>query len=111
MATLVLGAALVRGSAGGRGDRCDRANRGGDGAANARAARRTAAAILLEAIAPDLMVGWPSPLSDEARALLPPEAAEAAADTAADRTRGRDQRAQALDPSHRGLWDSRPPLR
>jgi iron complex transport system substrate-binding protein len=32
------------------------------------------AAILLEAIAPDLMVGWPSPLSDEQRALLPPSA-------------------------------------
>jgi len=32
------------------------------------------AAILLEAIAPDLMVGWPGPLSDEARALLPDSA-------------------------------------
>jgi iron complex transport system substrate-binding protein len=29
------------------------------------------AAILLEAIAPDLMVGWPGPLSDEASGLLP----------------------------------------
>lgn len=32
------------------------------------------AAILLEAIAPDLMAGWPGPLSDEARALLPDSA-------------------------------------
>jgi len=32
------------------------------------------AAVLLEAIAPDLMVGWPGPLSDEARALLPDSA-------------------------------------
>ena len=32
------------------------------------------AAILLEAIAPDLMVGWPGPLSDEAKALLPDNA-------------------------------------
>jgi iron complex transport system substrate-binding protein len=32
------------------------------------------AAILLEAIAPDLMVGWPGPLSDDARALLPDSA-------------------------------------
>jgi iron complex transport system substrate-binding protein len=30
------------------------------------------AAVLLEAIAPDLMVGWPGPLSQDARALLPP---------------------------------------
>ncbi len=29
------------------------------------------AAILLEAIAPDLMVGWPGPLPDDAKALLP----------------------------------------
>ncbi len=29
------------------------------------------AAILLEALAPDLMVGWPGPLSDDAKALLP----------------------------------------
>jgi iron complex transport system substrate-binding protein len=34
------------------------------------------AAILLEAVAPDLMLGWPSPLSDDARALLPPAAAK-----------------------------------
>jgi iron complex transport system substrate-binding protein len=32
------------------------------------------AAILLEAIAPDLMVGWPGPLSDDAKALLPDSA-------------------------------------
>jgi iron complex transport system substrate-binding protein len=32
------------------------------------------AAILLEAVAPDLMVGWPGPLSDDARALLPSSA-------------------------------------
>jgi iron complex transport system substrate-binding protein len=32
------------------------------------------AAILLEALAPDLMVGWPGPLSDDARALLPESA-------------------------------------
>lgn len=32
------------------------------------------AAILLEAIAPDLMVGWPGPLSDEAKAFLPDSA-------------------------------------
>jgi iron complex transport system substrate-binding protein len=33
------------------------------------------AAILLESIAPDLMLGWPGPVSDPARALLPPETA------------------------------------
>ncbi len=33
------------------------------------------AAVLLEAVAPDLMVGWPSPLPDQARALLSPDAA------------------------------------
>jgi iron complex transport system substrate-binding protein len=32
------------------------------------------AAILIEAIAPDLMSGWPMPLSDDARALLPDSA-------------------------------------
>jgi iron complex transport system substrate-binding protein len=32
------------------------------------------AAILLEAIAPDLMAGWPGPLSDDAKALLPDSA-------------------------------------
>jgi iron complex transport system substrate-binding protein len=31
----------------------------------------TPAAVLLEAIAPGLMVGWPGPLSDDAKALLP----------------------------------------
>jgi iron complex transport system substrate-binding protein len=34
------------------------------------------AAVLLEAVAPDLMAGWPSPLSGDARALLSPEAAK-----------------------------------
>jgi iron complex transport system substrate-binding protein len=34
------------------------------------------AAVLLEAIAPDLMAGWPFPLSADARALLSPEAAK-----------------------------------
>ncbi len=34
------------------------------------------AAVLLEAVAPDLMLGWPSPLSDNARALLPTAAAK-----------------------------------
>ncbi len=33
------------------------------------------AAVLLAAIAPDLMIGWPSPISSQARALLSPEAA------------------------------------
>jgi iron complex transport system substrate-binding protein len=33
------------------------------------------AAVLLEAIAPDLMVGWPEPVSDNARALLPSDVA------------------------------------
>jgi iron complex transport system substrate-binding protein len=33
------------------------------------------AAVLLEALAPDLMLGWPEPLSPEARAYLPPQAA------------------------------------
>jgi iron complex transport system substrate-binding protein len=33
------------------------------------------AAVLLAAVAPDLMLGWPSPLPDSARALLPPAAA------------------------------------
>jgi iron complex transport system substrate-binding protein len=32
------------------------------------------AAILLEAIAPDLMLGWPGPLSDDSKALLPDSA-------------------------------------
>jgi iron complex transport system substrate-binding protein len=32
------------------------------------------AAILLEGIAPDLMAGWPGPLSDDAKALLPDSA-------------------------------------
>lgn len=34
------------------------------------------AAILLAAVAPDLMLGWTSPVSDNARALLAPEAAK-----------------------------------
>jgi iron complex transport system substrate-binding protein len=34
------------------------------------------AAVLLEAVAPDLMVGWPSPMSDDARAILAPEVAK-----------------------------------
>jgi len=34
------------------------------------------AAVLLEAIAPDLMAGWPFPVSEYARALLPPDAAK-----------------------------------
>lgn len=34
------------------------------------------AAVLLEALAPDLMVGWPQPLSAAARAILPPDAAQ-----------------------------------
>ena len=33
------------------------------------------AAVLLAALAPDLMLGWTSPVSDDARALLAPEAA------------------------------------
>ena len=33
------------------------------------------AAILLEALAPDLLTGWPSPLSGDARALLSPDVA------------------------------------
>lgn len=33
------------------------------------------AAVLLAAVAPDLMIGWPSPVSPEARALLSPQAA------------------------------------
>ena len=33
------------------------------------------AAVLLEALAPDLMLGWPTPLPTEKRALLAPEAA------------------------------------
>ena len=57
------------------------------------------AAILLAALAPDLMLGWTSPVSDDARALLAPEAAQAAAGAAADRA-GRcgrqDRRAEAL---------------
>ena len=32
------------------------------------------AAVLLAAVAPDLMLGWPSPLPDAARALLSPVA-------------------------------------
>src|SRR5690242_17549717 len=32
------------------------------------------AAVLLAALAPDLMVGWPMPLADAARPLLAPEA-------------------------------------
>lgn len=34
------------------------------------------AAILLAAVAPDLMLGWTSPVTDHARALLAPDAAE-----------------------------------
>ncbi len=34
------------------------------------------ASVLLEALAPDLMIGWPGPLSDSARAILAPEAAK-----------------------------------
>jgi iron complex transport system substrate-binding protein len=34
------------------------------------------ASVLLEALAPDLMIGWPSPLPDSARAILAPEAAK-----------------------------------
>ena len=34
------------------------------------------AAVLLAAIAPDLMLGWPGPLSDQARAYLDPSAAK-----------------------------------
>jgi iron complex transport system substrate-binding protein len=34
------------------------------------------ASVLLEALAPDLMIGWPSALSDAARAILAPEAAK-----------------------------------
>jgi iron complex transport system substrate-binding protein len=34
------------------------------------------AAVLLEAIAPDLMAGWPAPVSESARALLSPDAAK-----------------------------------
>jgi iron complex transport system substrate-binding protein len=34
------------------------------------------ASVLLEAIAPDLMIGWPLPLSDSAREVLAPEAAK-----------------------------------
>jgi iron complex transport system substrate-binding protein len=34
------------------------------------------ASVLLEALAPDLMIGWPSPLPDAARAILSPEAAK-----------------------------------
>ncbi|WP_428484588.1 ABC transporter substrate-binding protein [Rhodopila sp.] len=34
------------------------------------------AAVLLEAVAPDLMIGWPTPLSDPARAILAPDAAK-----------------------------------
>jgi iron complex transport system substrate-binding protein len=34
------------------------------------------AAVLLEAIAPDLIAGWPSPVSEDARALLSPDAAK-----------------------------------
>jgi iron complex transport system substrate-binding protein len=34
------------------------------------------AAVLLEAIAPDLMAGWPSSMGNGARALLPPDAAK-----------------------------------
>jgi len=32
------------------------------------------AAVLLETLAPDLMIGWPGPLSDDAKALLPDSA-------------------------------------
>jgi iron complex transport system substrate-binding protein len=34
------------------------------------------AAVLLEAIAPDLIAGWPAPLTEDTRALLPPNAAK-----------------------------------
>ncbi len=34
------------------------------------------AAVLLAIVAPDLMIGWPGPVSDPARTLLPPDAAK-----------------------------------
>jgi iron complex transport system substrate-binding protein len=34
------------------------------------------AAVLLEAIAPDLIIGWPSPISEDARAMLAPVASK-----------------------------------
>jgi iron complex transport system substrate-binding protein len=55
------------------------------------------AAILLEAIAPDLMVGWPGPLSDDAKTLLP----ESAAHPRIPRLTGRDdvtEQIKALKP-------------
>ncbi len=56
------------------------------------------AAVLLAAIAPDLMLGWPSPVSDGARALLAPTAAKL---PQIPRLTGRDdvtEKIQALKP-------------
>ncbi len=56
------------------------------------------AATLLQALAPDLMLGWPSPVSDEARAFLSPEAARL---PAVPRITGREDvidKAMALKP-------------
>jgi iron complex transport system substrate-binding protein len=56
------------------------------------------AAVLLEALAPDLMLGWPSPTSDPARAILSPDAAKR---PQIPRLTGRDdvsQKIKALQP-------------
>jgi iron complex transport system substrate-binding protein len=56
------------------------------------------AAVLLAALAPDLMLGWPSPLPDSARALLPATAAQL---PQVPRLTGRDdvtEKIQALKP-------------
>lgn len=51
------------------------------------------AAILLAALAPDLMLGWTSPVSNNARSLLPPDAAEL---PLAPRLTGRDDVADKI---------------
>lgn len=58
------------------------------------------AAILLESVAPDLMLGWPGPVSDPARALLPPIAA---AVPQVSRLTGRDDVADKLAELHPDL--------
>jgi len=58
------------------------------------------AAVLLEAIAPDLMLGWPGPVSGPARAVLPPIAA---ALPQVPRLTGREEAADKLAELHPDL--------
>nr|WP_294527805.1 ABC transporter substrate-binding protein [uncultured Rhodopila sp.] len=58
------------------------------------------ASVLLVALAPDLMIGWPAPLPDEARAILAPEAAKL---PQIPRLTGREDVSQAIKALHPDL--------